>query len=175
MNEFITIASQFNGPPGSHGGYVAGAFADLVDGSAEVTLRPATARPCNDRIARGEDTRVYMVERWSARLSGPSELSLEIPIARNPMRWRARRSGSTNSRRTTSTNASLVVGRQEGDGLRLLTGPVEGSDVVAAHWTPHANFGSEDGLIRHAFCGVHSIVPASGQSSVTALSCSSAV
>ena len=40
MTEFMTIDRQFNGPPGSgHGGYVAGAIADLFDSTAEVTLR----------------------------------------------------------------------------------------------------------------------------------------
>jgi hypothetical protein len=38
-------------------------------------------------------------------------------------------------------------GREEGDGLRLLTGPVDGIDVVATQWIPHECFAGPDGLI----------------------------
>ena len=56
MTEFMTIDRQFNGPPGSgHGGYVAGAIADLFDSTAEVTLRspPPLADPM--RVDRLDD------------------------------------------------------------------------------------------------------------------------
>jgi len=39
------------------------------------------------------------------------------------------------------------AGRGEGDGLRLLSGPVVDSDLVAAHWTPHLDFTGPDGRI----------------------------
>ena len=38
--------------------------------------------------------------------------------------------------------------RAEGDGLRIFTGPVaEGSEVVAAPWTPPADLAGEDGVV----------------------------
>ena len=85
MNEFITIASQFNGPPGSgHGGYVAGAFANLVDASAEVTLRSPPPLDSAMTVSReGEDTRVYHGRTLVGEVR-PSELSLETPDCPEP-------------------------------------------------------------------------------------------
>ena len=149
MNEFITIASQFNGPPGSgHGGYVAGAFADLVDGSAEVTLRSPPPLDRAMTVSREkEDTRVYHGRTLVGEVR-PSELSLEIPDCPEPDAVAGAEIRFNEFKKDDFHKCfACGAGREEGDGLRLLTGPVEGSDVVAAHWTPHANFGSEDGLI----------------------------
>ena len=149
MNEFITIASQFNGPPGSgHGGYVAGAFADLVDGSAEVTLRSPPPLDRAMTVSReGEDTCVYHGRTLVGEVR-PSELSLEIPDCPEPNAVAGAEIRFNEFKKDDFHKCfACGAGRQEGDGLRLLTGPVEGSDVVAAHWTPHANFASEDGLI----------------------------
>jgi hypothetical protein len=38
--------------------------------------------------------------------------------------------------------------REPGDGLRVFAGPVDGTAVVAAPWTPAAEFASDDGTVR---------------------------
>lgn len=149
MIEFVTIASQFNGPPGSgHGGYVAGAFADLIDGPAEVTLRspPPLDRPMavtrevdSARICDG-DTLVGEVRA--------SRLVMDIPDCPEPDAVAGAENRFNEFKKDDFHKCfACGAGRAEGDGLRLLTGPIEGSDIVAAHWTPHENFAAADGVV----------------------------
>src|SRR5262249_61295387 len=41
--------------------------------------------------------------------------------------------------------------RAQGDGLRILVGPVAGRDVAADAWTPGADLAGDDGVVRPEF------------------------
>ena len=149
MSETVTIPSQFNGPPGSgHGGYVAGAFADLVGAAAEVTLRSPPPLDRAMTVTR-ENSHVFVHDR--EKLIGEvrtSELKLDVPECPSPDEvdgavFRFNEFKKDDFHKCFACGA----GREEGDGLRLLTGPIEGSEVVAAHWTPHQSFADEHGIV----------------------------
>ena len=149
MTEFMTIDRQFNGPPGSgHGGYVAGAIADLFDSTAEVTLRspPPLADPM--RVDRLDDRVTIRFGETLVAEAKPSVIDLEVPPCPDMTSVEVAVERFNEFKKDDFHQCfACGSGRNEGDGLRLLTGPIDGSDVVAALWTPHESFAGQDGLI----------------------------
>lgn len=150
MSESILIPRQFNGPPGSgHGGYVSGTIAELIDGPAEVTLRSPPPLDRELRVERVPDgLAVWDGEILVAR-ARPAALDLDVP----PIPDVAAVAGAEArffEFKKDDFHQCFACGarRAEGEGLRLRSGPIEGSDVVAARWTPHANFADDKGRIR---------------------------
>jgi hypothetical protein len=148
-NDTITIARQFNGPPGSgHGGYVAGALAELTGGSAEVTLR---SPPPLDTPMTVERQGGALLVRHGETLIAEARLMplvLDEPGCPDPASVAAAEARFGEFKKDDFLQCfACGSGRAEGDGLRLLTGPVAKSDIVAARWTPHARFAGADGRI----------------------------
>lgn len=149
MNETATIPAQFNGPPGSgNGGYAAGAFAEFLEGAAEVTLRspPPLGQPM--QVVRKENG---LVVRDGETLVGevrPCTLSLDVPDCPDAgaVRTAVRRFVEF---KKDDFHRCFVGGAERalGDGLCLRTGTIDGSEVVATKWIPHENFAGTNGLI----------------------------
>lgn len=154
MNETIVIDPQFCGPSESgHGGYVSGLVARLLGSSAaEVTLRkpPPLGKPLNVRRDNGTvgllDEGVLVVEGGSAA----HEIDLPRPVSFTDAEAASKSYAGLKDHPFPSC---LACGpeRTEAGGLRLFAGPVDGSDVVAAPWTPPPWTASEDGLVRPEF------------------------
>ena len=149
MTEFITIDPQFNGPQGSgYGGYVAGAIADLFDGTVEVTLRnppPLADSMSVDQI--GDRVAIWFGETLVAEAK-PSVINLEVPPCPDATSVEGAVERSNEFKKDDFHKCfACGSGRDEGEGLQLLTGPVAGSDVVATQWKPHKSFTGLDGLI----------------------------
>jgi len=150
----ITIQQRFNGPPKSgHGGYVCGIIADLIGPCAEVTLRspPPLEKPLTvERIEAGEvrllDDKVTIAEGRKA------ELRLDIPDT--PTLEEAKNAAERYPGFETHP-FPFCFGcgheRIEGDGLRIFSGPVKGSEVMAAPWFPDASLVGETGRVRTEF------------------------
>ena len=154
MTEQITILRRFHGPPNSgHGGYVCGIVADLIGPCAEVTLRspPPLDLPLTvERIESGEvrlsDVEVTIAEGRKA------ELHLDIPDPPTPEE-------STNAAKaypgfeTHPFPTCFGCGheRTKGDGLRIFSGPVNESEVMAAPWLPDASLAGKTGRVRTEF------------------------
>ena len=149
MAESIIIAGQFNGPPNSgHGGYVAGAFADLVEGTAEVTLRspPPLNRPMTVS-RRGTNIYVSIADKLVGEVR-PGKLGLSIPNCPDRGLVSLAKTRFTEFKKDDFEQCfGCGAARNEGDGLRLLTGPIEGSQIVATHWEPHEKFADANGNI----------------------------
>ena len=149
MRETVTIDAQFNGPPGSgHGGYVSGAFADLVAGSAEVTLR--SPPPLDQAMAVTRDGDRAFIHHGDTLVGEvrPAALTLEVPDCPDPAAVKGAVNRFNEFKKDDFHRCfACGAGRAEGDVLRLLPGPVEGSDVVAAHWVPHHSFADADGCV----------------------------
>jgi len=149
MNETVTIPAQFNGPPGSgNGGYAAGAFAELLEGPAEVTLRSPPPLDQPMAVMRRDDG---LIVQYGETLVGevrPTTFSLDIPDCPAPDMVRAAEARFDEFKKD-DFHRCFVCGteREVGDGLRLGTGPVAGGEVVAAAWTPHENFAGPDGIV----------------------------
>ncbi len=130
----LVIDRKFRGPTGSaNGGYTCGVLASFLHGPAEVTLRqpPPLDRPLevapNGRIElRDGDTLVAHAE--------PTELDLDLPT---PVSFeQASAAAMPEGDKESAFPECFVCGWSREDGLRIYAGPVEGTDLVAATWTP---------------------------------------
>ena len=154
MTEQITIHRRFNGPPNSgHGGYVCGVVAGHIGTCAEVTLR---ARPPMDRplaIERLEGGKVRLSDAGVTIAEGrPAKLQLEIPDPPT-LEESARAAKAYPGFETHPFPTCFGCGheRAEGDGLRIFSGPVAGSEVLAAPWLPDASLAGETGRVSTEF------------------------
>jgi hypothetical protein len=133
----LVIDPRFNGPAGSaNGGYTCGLVAELVDGTAEVTLRRPpplgrllTVEHQGDRavLRDGDDVVAEVVQ---------AQVDLAVP---EPPTYDAAAKASTRypGFEAHAFPTCFVCGpdRDVGDGLRIFAGPV-GDGLVAAPWTP---------------------------------------
>ena len=150
----ITISRRFNGPPKSgHGGYVCGIIANLIGPCAEITLRsppPLDLPLTGERIESGE-VRLSDAEMTIAE-GRKAELRLEIP---DPPPLKEAKSAAEKYPGFETHPFPTCFGcgheRDEGDGLRIFSGPVTGSEVMAAPWLPDASLAGENGRVRTEF------------------------
>jgi hypothetical protein len=139
----IVIDPHFNGPPGTgNGGYACGRVAAFLGGRAEVTLRrpPPLGRPLSVE-ERGEGVLVLDRAELVAE-ARPAEVAIEPPAP--PTLEEATEA----SRRYPGFEhhaypTCFVCGPLHEDGLRIFSGQLPGSDVVAAPWTPGDHVGPE--------------------------------
>jgi hypothetical protein len=144
MHASITISRRFCGPPESgNGGYTAGSLARYVHGTAEVTLRRPSPldRPLhverNREGARMLDGETLIAEAMPATIDidPPAPVDLDAatraaaaaPIALNP------------SLHPFPTCFVCGPARTDPDGLRIFPGPVSGTELFAAAWTPRTD------------------------------------
>jgi hypothetical protein len=154
MTEQITIHRRFNGPPKSgHGGYVCGLIADRIGTSAEVTLRspPPLDRPLTFETIESGEVRLSDAEITIAE-GRKAELHLDIP---NPPTLEESINAAKRYPGFATHPFPTCFGcgheRTEGDGLRIFSGPVTGSEVLAAPWLPDASLTEETGRVRTEF------------------------
>lgn len=153
-SDHIVIARRFCGPPDSgNGGYVAGRLAAFIDGPAEVSLK---ARPPLEVAMSvvGEAGGVGLMHGGLlvATARGASAPPVEPPPA--PSRGEVERAAPNyDGFKTHILPPCFVCGtaRAPGDGMRLFAAPLEGSDLVAALWTPGADVAAEDGRVAPEF------------------------
>jgi hypothetical protein len=150
----LNIAARYCGLPEiGHGGYVAGMLAHYV--SQPVRIRFRAAPPLNTPLA------VECHEEGGVSLSARDVLvaeaehaSLELPVPPPPTYLAA-------------VNASrhykgfehhpfprcFVCGteRARGEGLRVFAGPVPGTNLVAAPWSPDESLAEADRIVRREF------------------------
>ena len=150
----ITIHRRFNGPPNSgHGGYVCGIIADLIGPCAEVTLRsppPLDLLLTVERIESGE-VRLSDAEMTIAE-GRKAELRLDIPEP--PTLEEAKNAAERYPGFETHpfpTCFGCGHERDDGVGLRIFSGPINGSKVTAAPWLPDASLAGKTGRVRTEF------------------------
>ncbi len=151
MSEQIIIDRRFRGPPDSgNGGYVCGIVAGLIGGTAEVTLRrpPPIGRPLE--VVRLDRGGVALRDGETLIAQGePASVEIEVP---DPVGYAAAQEAAKSYPGFENHPAPMcfVCGpdRDEGDGLRILPGPIAGRDIVAAPWTPDASLADENGKVR---------------------------
>jgi hypothetical protein len=145
----IVIGKQFCGPPRSgNGGYVCGLLAGGVDGPATAVIRAPvpldTPLKLENATLTGEDGGLI-------GQAGPAKIELPEPPPA-PSLEAARAAGERNiglTQRVHPICFTCGTARDDGDGLRVFAGPVEGAPkgTVACTWTPHENFANAHGLI----------------------------
>jgi hypothetical protein len=157
--ERLTIDKRFCGPPDTgNGGYVAGLLARHVAGTTEVALRAPAPLETELRIEtqdsdRDDGERVALLDGETILATARrGVLDLESP-APPDYATAVATAGTCRAFATHPFPRCFVSGpdREAGDGLRILPGVLEGSDVVAAPWIPDASLADEAGSVRHEF------------------------
>lgn len=154
MKQTIIIDPRFNGPPAiGNGGYVAGQVGKLIGGIAEVTLRrpvPLVRSLATSRLSEGGvalhdgDTVLANAE--------PVHILIEPPDA--PAYAEAEAARTRAAIEGHPFPACFVPGspgRAEGDGLRIIPGPLGRDGMVAAPWIPDASLADAGGRVRPEF------------------------
>lgn len=153
MTETISIDRRFNGPENSgNGGYVGGRLASYLGGPVAVSLRlpppldaPLTVNRAKDHatLTTADGTLVAQAEGTSIDIDIPPCPAYDDVVAAQP------KYAGLNFH-ALPTCFVCGPGRAEGDGLRVFASPVDGTEIVAAPWTPHEEL-AEDGIVRSEF------------------------
>ena len=153
MDDRLVIERRFRGPPDSgNGGYSAGLIGALMPGPAEVTLRlpppletpmMVEERPGGTLVAVADGSVVMDAVASELEASTPGTISL-IEAEEASSRFEGFHNHAFPS--------CFVCGpeREEGDGLRIFAGPLDGA-VAAAPWTPHPDFADANGVVHPEF------------------------
>jgi len=152
MMAALSIPSRFCGPPGSgNGGYVCGRIAAYLDGQVTVTLRRPPPLATSLAVERGGDGSVCIQHgrtliAEAASLPGIRALGIPGPVSMGEARAAA---GRARYYSDPVFPACFVCGpgRQLGDGLRILPGPVAGRALWAAPWTPDPSVTGASGRV----------------------------
>lgn len=147
------IGRQFCGPPNSgNGGYVCGILSRGVDGPATAVLRAPIPLDTDLGLEARDGGNVLLGEADALiAQGGPATQALPEPPPA-PSLEAARAAGLRHIGLTQRVHPICFTcgpERQDGDGLRVLPGQLEGAEtgVVACTWTPHAAFADAEGMI----------------------------
>lgn len=153
MQREVTINGRYSGPPQSaNGGYAAGVVAEGVEGVSTVTLRipPPLDTPM---ILHGDGAESSLTHGELLVGEGiSSDLDLAVP---DPPSLEEAVAASQQYVFLDGDHVfpkCFVCGTdRENDGLHIYPGPVDGSDVVAAPWTPDTTLGSDGEAIDRRY------------------------
>ena len=158
MSVEIRIDRRFCGPPDSgNGGYTCGPVAAHVRGPADVTLRRPPPLDTPLRVdTDGNAVHVLDGDALVAEgVAGGADLGVDVPdpVGIGDAGRAAARSPLHEHPEDHPFPTCFVCGpqRAQGDGLRILVGPVAGRDVAADAWTPGADLADDDGVVRPEF------------------------
>jgi hypothetical protein len=170
MQEPIVIAERFRGPPKSgNGGYVCGAFAELLTGgvhapenemAAEVTLRAPVPLDTPLAVRRGADDLSITHGDTLIAEARLTELILDIPdppgfdearavqelspsFIRSSSRWFTDRIGFH--------PICFCCGAEHEDGMHVYAGPLHANELVAAAWPTQAKWADAEGNIPNRY------------------------
>ena len=153
MNTELVIPSRFCGPPGSgNGGYVCGRIAAYADGPVTVTLRrsaPLDTPMAVERDGEGSVRIHHGCTLIAEAASSPDSPAPEIPGPVSMAEAQAVAGGARYYTDPVFPDCFVCgMGRGPGDGLRIFPGPLAGSPVWAAPWTPETSVTDADGRVR---------------------------
>jgi hypothetical protein len=141
MADHVIIRKQFMGPPGyGQGGYTCGVVAELIGGTAEVTLRRPV--PCDTELTvqQTDDGGVALSARDTVVAQGvPTVLDIDVPT---PVSYEEAVTASKFfpglQQHPVSTCFVCSPKVPEPNGLRIFPGPIRERSIVATPWTPAA-------------------------------------
>lgn len=151
----LRISPRFRGPPLSgNGGYVAGLLAGALGGTdCVVTLKAPP--PLDETLGLEIDAAGATLWFGDEPIAAATGIAVEVEVPAAP----ALEAAEAAARRFTGFHKHIFPGcfvcgpeRAPGDGLRIFTGPLDdGSDRVAAVWTPDASLADGDGRVQDEF------------------------
>lgn len=152
MNDTVTIAGRFIGPPRSaNGGYACGITARAcTHGTAQTSLRvpPPVERPM--RVELSEDSATLYDGDTLVAHASPATVDVDLPTPVTPVEAKdAAESFDHDAYRAMHyfpTCFTCGPDRADGDGLRLFPGKVDRPEpMIAWPWTPDPSLPREDG------------------------------
>lgn len=147
----VTISTQFNGPDRTgNGGYVAGLLAAERDADGPVTSMLRIPPPLGVPLTwENQDGATRLLTAGGAVVGDArrGEFLREPPACPTPDQAAEGLAAYPGFRHHPFSRCfTCGTDREEGDGLRLFTGPY-GDGLTAAPWTPHDAFAGADGAI----------------------------
>lgn len=147
----VTIPAQFNGPDHSgNGGYVAGLLARELGGDVPVTSTLRLPPPLDVALSWEHDGPEVRLLTGGGAIVGeakPGAFIGEAPAAPSLDEAKAGLAAYQGfAHHPFDRCFTCGTARGDGDGLRLFTGPI-GDGRTAATWTPHHDFGTQDGQL----------------------------
>jgi hypothetical protein len=148
----VTIPAQFNGPDHSgNGGYVAGLIArETGSGAVTATLRipPPLDVPLSwEHDASDGTVRLLTAGGAIVGEAAPGDFARDVPAAPSVAEADEGLAAYQGfAHHPFDRCFTCGTARDEGDGLRLFTGPT-GPGRVTGSWTPHDSFGDADGTL----------------------------
>lgn len=149
-DDLATIPARFNGPPGSgNGGYSCGVLGALIGDSAEVTLKVPPPIETDLKVHRDGDEWRLLDGETVVATGHETEFDLDVPAPPAYDEAVAAEAGYAGFE-WHLFKTCFVCGpdRDEGDGLRIFPGPLEGREVVATHWIPGQDVAGEFGAVQ---------------------------
>lgn len=151
----VIIDRRYNGPPESgNGGYVCGVLANAVEGPCTVTLRKPPPLSVTLDIAEGPGGTELRSGGEMIAMAVPCEALDIVPPTPPTVEAAADAVNHYEGFTGHAFSTCFVCGpeRDEHDGLRIFTGPVDGTGpVVAAPWTPDKTLAGDDGQVHPEF------------------------
>jgi hypothetical protein len=159
----VTIPARYKGPPDiANGGYVCSLFGKYIDGATDVTIKRPTPLDRELQIRSNGDGIFYLMDGDQIIIQAkPGVIDLTVPNA--PSYEEAVRAAQM-SIALKPTPYIHVTGHgihpicfccgadvPDGEGLKIHPGRVSGANMVAAPWTPAAEYGDERGYVRPEF------------------------
>jgi hypothetical protein len=152
--EQVVIPRRFNGPPESaHGGYACAVAAELLDWSADVSLRapPPIERPMS--VERSDGAVRLLAGETIVMEARPTNVELDVP---DPVTLAEAEAAAENcpwlDRHPFPTCFGCGPQRRVGDGMREFPGPVAGRPGVwATPWVPDESLADRGGEVRPIF------------------------
>jgi hypothetical protein len=155
VDDRVVIERRFRGPPDSaQGGYACGLVAGWVDGAcASVSLRlpPPLERPLE--LRRGDGGAASLLDAGRLVAEGaPADLRLEVPEP-VPLGEAERASAECPWVERHPFPGCFGCGpeRSQREAVAIVTGPLAGTDLFAAPWTPLAEFADGEGVVDPLF------------------------
>lgn len=153
MENTILIAPRFCGPPNvGNGGYTSGLLAQTVNYAPTITLRkPPLLNKVMQIIRSGELIKLMDGNQVIADVK-PGNLEIDIPEM--PTLAKAEEAVQYyDGFREHAFPECFVCGpnRTEKDGLRIFSGRIPGSDLVANPWIPDATLADAQGKVKREF------------------------
>jgi hypothetical protein len=158
MTEQIVIDRRFRGPPNSgNGGYSCGVLGDRFEDVATVTLRRPPPLDTPLHLVQ-EDGRLRLLD-GDILIGEAARDVLEVDAPVPPTADEARTASQDYAGFQAHPFPTCFVcgpDRDPGDGLRIFPGPLDGTRVVAAPWTPDRSLDGGAGLVhrRHVWAAL---------------------
>jgi len=140
-----------------HGGYVAGLFAERIDGPLEVTLRRPTPLDTQLVFRASDDGRHELVDGDAVIAEAVRKpLAIEVPPPPSLAQAIAAEAGSPSHHGEQGVHP-VCFGcgkrRDPGDALRIFVGPceVDGHALVAGGFEPRSAFDGRDGMLARRY------------------------